>query len=108
MSNILFCELCNFSTNRNATWLIHIESEKHKRGGQKKSTNCDLCNYEAKLYWNVKIHKLYKHSTKEEREKCKYYCKECDTVLLCKSYYDKHNNSITHKNQILVNKSILI
>ncbi len=99
----LYCEKCNFETNRNPTWIKHISSAKHNRNGEKKPTKCEICEYESSSHWNINIHKLYKHSSKEERETYKNYCKECDIILVCKSYYEKHINSNKHKKNIINN-----
>ena len=32
----LFCLCCNYKTKRITDWLKHIETEKHKRNGEKK------------------------------------------------------------------------
>ena len=102
----LYCKLCEYKTIINADWLRHINTQKHKRNGQKKSTKCDLCEYESISHWNIKMHKIQIHSSKEEKSKCKYYCKDCDIVLMCSAYMDKHTNGKHHKNQVLVNKSL--
>ena len=44
-NNELYCECCNYKTNRNYDWLKHIKSQKHQRNGEKKITKCDLCEY---------------------------------------------------------------
>jgi hypothetical protein len=43
------------------------------------------------------------HSTKEEREKSKYYCKDCDQIFFCKLYLDKHTSGKKHKNVVKAN-----
>ena len=101
----LYCECCNYTATANTFWLKHLETQKHKRNGQKKTTECDLCDYKSISHWNVKMHKIQKHSTKEERSKMKFYCGECDVVSMCQLYFDKHLAGIRHKNQVLVNKS---
>ena len=106
INNKLYCECCDFTANANAFWLKHIETQKHKRNGTKKPTTCDLCNYKSVSHWNVKMHKIQKHSTKEERSKQKLYCSECDIACMCQIYFDKHMASTRHKNQVLVNKSL--
>lgn len=102
----LYCELCKYKTTVNADWLKHINTAKHKRNGEKKTTKCDLCDYESVSHWNIKIHKIQIHATTDEKSKCKYYCKDCNVVLMCNAYMDRHNNGIHHKNQVLVNKSL--
>ena len=102
----LICKLCNYETNHNQNWFVHIRSEKHLRNGNKKSTKCDLCNYESISHWNINIHKKTTHLPKEEKEKLKYYCKVCDFVLLCPSYFNKHINGKHHLNKVLINESL--
>ena len=63
----LFCKLCNYGTDVTSNWLAHVESQKHKRNGEKKPTKCDVCGYESTTHWNIQIHKFAMHSTKEER-----------------------------------------
>jgi hypothetical protein len=101
-----FCEKCNFHANRPSEWLLHIETEKHKRDGQQKSKICDICNLELKSHWIQKIHKLKLHSTIEERSQQKYYCADCDYVFVSKLYYDKHIEGKIHKNLIKALNSI--
>lgn len=84
------CQCCSYNTNIRTSWHLHIMSDKHNRNGEKKSTKCELCEYESVSHWNVKLHMLSKHSTKEEREKHKYYCNICDTAFVCNIYMDKH------------------
>lgn len=94
------CEPCNYTATRPSEWFIHIESEKHKRNGQAKTTVCDICNIIFKTHWIQKMHKLKIHATEEERAKMKYYCKECDLVFFSKLYLDKHINGKIHKNLV--------
>ena len=103
----LECTQCNYKTNSNSLWLRHINTDKHKRNGAKKTTKCDICEYESNSHWNIKMHKLQKHSSKEEKLTHKYYCKDCDIVLMCSAYYTSHINGKVHKNQVLVNNSKL-
>jgi hypothetical protein len=44
------------------------------------------------------------HTSQQDKEKLKYYCKECDQVFFCKLYYDKHNDGIKHLNRIKANE----
>jgi len=100
------CILCNYKTTSNVDWLKHIETQKHKRNGMKKSTKCDQCNYESTSHWNIKLHKLYVHATIEEKKKHKYYCEICDVLFLCPAYQKKHNEGKLHNNRILIKKSL--
>jgi uncharacterized C2H2 Zn-finger protein len=105
-NSLIECKLCNFTTNSNKNWLKHINTEKHKRNGDKKKTKCEICDHECISHWNLKIHHITNHATLEERKKYKYYCKDCDTILFCKAYYDKHINGIKHNLKIKVNESL--
>ena len=99
-----FCYLCNYKTIRCSDWCKHINSQKHKRGGEKKTTKCDLCDYESSSHWNINNHKLSCHSTLEERKLQKYYCDICDVVFFCNAYMKKHFEGKYHKNKELANK----
>jgi len=103
--NLIHCELCNYKTERNYDWLKHLQSQKHQRNGQKKINKCEHCDYES-THWNVKIHKLQKHATQEERSQQKYYCVLCDSVFFCKQYLDKHNAGRNHQVKLKVQQSL--
>ena len=102
----IYCKLCNYKTTRTNDWMKHINSQKHIRNGEKKTTKCDLCNYESNTHWNIKAHKLKIHATSEERSKHKYYCKLCDIIFFCKAYQDKHNAGKVHQNKIKIEESL--
>ena len=68
------CESCNFIATRPSEWLMHIESDKHKRNGMLKTKVCEICNTEFKTHWIQKMHKLKMHASIDERQKMKYYC----------------------------------
>ena len=102
----LFCKSCNYTTTKNSFWLKHIETDKHKRNGAKKTTKCDLCEYETNTHWNLKGHKLQVHATAEERAKQKYYCNLCDVVFFCKAYMDKHMDGRNHLVKVKVEESL--
>lgn len=95
------CDLCDYSTVKPSDWIKHVNSGKHKRKGEYKSKKCDQCNMEFFSHWNLKQHNLVTHSTKEEREKQKYYCKDCDQVFFCSQYMKKHIEGKRHKNYVL-------
>ena len=103
------CECCNFKCNYNSGWLDHISSKKHLRQGKPTIYKCNIqnCNYETPTHWNLKIHKMNNHSSKEDRALSKYYCNECDQVFFSPIYYNKHNASKRHFNQVKVNQSKL-
>jgi hypothetical protein len=102
MDKKYICNTCDYQTNYPSEWLKHIETNKHKKQGVKTPPKCDLCDYEAASHWNIKMHKLTQHSSIEEREKQKYYCKSCDQVFFCQLYYDTHMRSKKHKNIIQI------
>lgn len=95
------CENCNYHTNKPSEWIKHVNSKKHLRFGKKKETKCYKCEYSALNQWNLKLHILSQHSTKEERSKSKYYCEVCDLVFFSSLYKDKHTNGKIHKNIVL-------
>jgi len=94
---------------------LHNKSVLHKTGtAGKRNTKsadeikmykCDNCEFITKNKSNYLVHKLNKHSTKEERKKeYKYYCELCDFGVFGKSLYDTHLETSTHKNIIDVLK----
>jgi hypothetical protein len=98
---IFQCNICDYKTIKPSDWIKHIGSEKHKRRGEKKCKKCEQCNIDFFSHWNLKHHILVTHSTKEERENQKYYCKECDQVFFCSQYMKKHMEGKRHKNYII-------
>jgi hypothetical protein len=98
------CELCNYNTHKPSDWIKHIETEKHKRDGNKKTRTCNICHMDFFSHWNLKYHNLTTHSTVEERKQQKYYCNDCDQVFFCNLYMQKHMNGKIHKNLILALK----
>jgi hypothetical protein len=97
-----YCRYCEYTTDKPSDWLKHVATQKHKRFGEKKTHTCneDDCNYECRTAWNMKLHMLSKHSSKEERTKQKYYCSDCDTVFFSHLYMDTHMKGIKHKNYV--------
>ena len=94
------CHYCNYETNKPSDWLKHCASGKHNRLGQKKSHECDECDYTTKSAWNMKLHNLSQHCSKKERSEQKYYCSDCDVVFFAPLYKEKHMNGIKHKNYV--------
>ena len=90
------CIDCDYHTSKPSDWLKHVNSKKHERFGNKKENKCDKCEYEAFNHWNLKMHNLSSHSTKEERSKQKYYCDICDLVFFSQLYKDKHISGKRH------------
>jgi hypothetical protein len=100
------CIFCNYLTNLPSDWIKHTETDKHQRQGKKKIHKCTMCEYESQSKWNIDIHLLSSHSIKEEREKQKYYCNDCDQVFFCKLYKDKHFSGKKHMNVVKANKLV--
>lgn len=100
------CEMCRFNCNYNSAWLEHLSSEKHLRQGKPKIHKCKYedCNHETSVSWNMKMHIMTIHSTKEERSKSKYYCNDCDKVFFAPLYYNKHMYGKKHLNQVKINE----
>jgi len=94
------CECCNYKTNISLDWQKHINCAKHKRNGVKKEIKCTICNYVGSSHWNLKVHRLSYHSTKEEKLKHKYYCDICDSVMFSPAYYNKHLSGTRHAKSI--------
>lgn len=95
-----YCQLCDFTTLKPSHWLTHTKTQKHLRNGAKKTHNCKECDYVASTPWNLRMHFLTKHATKEERQKQKYYCPDCDLVFFSPLFYDSHMKGIRHKNYV--------
>lgn len=95
-----YCDYCKFNTKKPSDWLRHVESQKHKNMGGKKKYICEKCEHESQSSWNLKLHKLTQHSTKEERSKQKYYCKDCDIVFFSPLYMNKHMKGKRHANYV--------
>ena len=94
------CINCNYNTSTPSDWIKHTDTLKHKRNGKKLPNNCDKCNYVGLNHWNLKMHLVTNHYTKEERSKEKYYCNDCDQVFFCSEYMKKHMNGKKHNNMI--------
>ena len=101
------CECCNYKCLYPAHWKQHIESEKHKNEGKRKTRsdkvlepNCSHCEYTTTRTTNMKLHYLNNHANKEERKKdFKYYCEACDFGNFSKSLFKlhleaKHSNNL--------------
>ena len=95
----LYCDKCKFQSKGPAQWLKHIESEKHKRDGEKKTKICLICNKTFSNHFTYKIHNLSTHVSKEERMKHKYYCNICDYVFISELYYLQHCKGVIHLNR---------
>ena len=71
-----YCEVCNYKCLYPAHWKQHIESEKHKNNGKRKTRSdkvlepkCKYCEYKTNNLTCMKVHCLTQHSNKEERKK---------------------------------------
>lgn len=100
------CECCKFKCQYNSGWLEHVSSKKHLNHGVPISYKCNIpnCDYISSIHCNLKIHKMNNHSTKEEREQSKYYCKDCDQIFFSPNYFNKHNIGKKHHNQVKINQ----
>ena len=70
------CEVCNYKCIYPAHWKQHINSEKHKNNGKRKTRSdkvlepkCKHCEYKTNNLTCMKVHCLTQHSNKEERKK---------------------------------------
>jgi hypothetical protein len=99
-----YCDFCKYTTDFPSDWIKHCDTIKHQRLGKKISHKCQNCDYETKSKWNLKLHIMATHTTQEEKEKLKFYCKVCDQVFFCKLYSDKHNTGKKHSNKIKANE----
>ena len=95
-----YCKHCDYTTCKPSDWLKHIDTQKHKRFGKKKEHSCNECEYKCKTSWNMTLHTLTQHSSKEERSKHIHYCSDCDTVFFTLSSKTAHMNGIKHKNYV--------
>ena len=95
-----YCKHCEYTTEKPSDWLKHIDTQKHKRFGKKKTHSCKNCDYETRMSWNMKLHVLTQHTSKEERLKQDYYCVDCDVVFLNLSHKNKHMDGVKHKNYV--------
>ena len=95
------CENCKYDCQYESHWIQHLNSKKHNNKGisvKKYSPQCEFCNYYSNNSTNMKVHKLTKHSTPEERKKSfTYYCDSCDFGTLIKILFDRHLETTKHK-----------
>ena len=93
-----YCECCNYKCMYPAHWKQHLECEKHKNNGIRKTRsdkvfepNCKLCDYTTTRTTNMKLHYLNNHANKEERKKeFKFYCEACDFGNFSKGLFKLH------------------
>ena len=98
------CYLCKYSTSKSADWIKHQKTRKHLREGIPKTTICNICDFSTSSHWNLKLHILSHHSTKEERQNYRHYCEICDLVFFCSAYKNKHTSGKVHNNRVLCYK----
>lgn len=70
------------------------------------SSTCTICNIKLSNPWNLRNHNILVHSSQEEREKSKYYCKICDTIFLSEQLYNDHNIRKKHLLTIKCNETL--
>ena len=100
-----YCECCNYKCIYPAHWKQHIDSEKHKNNGKRKTRSdkvlepkCKHCEYTTKNLTCMKVHCLTQHSTKEERKnEFKYYCDKCDFGTYAEILFTRHCETKKHK-----------
>ena len=108
--NKFYCEKCNYGCNIISRWekhintVLHITGKKKIRSDSKEINNCEYCDFQRKNIHQFKEYQLNYHSTKEEREKSKYYCKDCYQIFFSPNYFNKHNIGKKHHNQVKVNQ----
>jgi hypothetical protein len=102
--NNYFCEKCNLNFFNNSRFEKHIKTELHLIGKKKKRSDykepfkCEDCEYTTKNIVTLKVHKLNKHSSLEDREKeYTHYCKCCDYGSFSNDMYNIHIETIKHK-----------
>jgi len=98
------CECCNYKCLYPAHWKQHIESEKHKNQGKRKTRSdkvlepkCKHCEYKTNNLTCMKVHNLTQHSSKEDRKiNFKYYCDKCDFGTYADILFTRHNETKKH------------
>jgi hypothetical protein len=96
---IFSCERCNFQTKYKSTFNYHMSSKLHNEG--RVHYSCQECDYESKNKSHMSTHCVLKHASPSDRkEKCKFYCELCDSGMFSQVYYDKHQRSHKHLNNI--------
>lgn len=98
------CEVCNYKCIYPAHWKQHIDSEKHKNNGKRKTRSdkvlepkCKHCEYKTNNLTCMKVHCLTQHSNKEERKKkFKYYCDKCDFGTYAEILFTRHCETKKH------------
>jgi hypothetical protein len=97
------CDPCEYVACSASEWLQHCKTNKHKKGGIDKQTECLECDFKATTHWNYVIHFVSKHATPEQKkEKSKFYCDLCVVGFFCKPNYDSHLKSKKHTNLVTI------
>ena len=102
-----YCVDCDYKCIYLAHWKQHIESDKHDNGGKRKprcdkilEPKCDLCSFTTNNLTNMKVHKLTKHSSKEEQKiGFKYYCDKCEFGTFGDILFTRHLETKKHINK---------
>ena len=102
------CDKCDYHTNYESKYKIHLTTLKHTGGERKKrdkkdiqTYNCDKCYYKTSNKNVFDNHLLVKHSDIDvKKTKLKYYCEYCDIGSMHKSVYNKHILTDNHKKMI--------
>ena len=98
------CEICNYKCKYQAHWKQHLDSDKHNNNGKRKTRcdkllepKCNLCSFTTNNLTNMKVHKLTKHSTVEDRQtEFKFYCLKCDFGTFAEILYNRHLTTNKH------------
>jgi hypothetical protein len=109
MNTTLHCKQCNFTGSTTSHFIKHLQTEKHKRSGIKKSelNICDKCGHKSQNSYHLKMHIITQHGPSDEKKEfCKHYCDVCDMGFFADLYHNKHINSVKHKNKILLNEML--
>jgi hypothetical protein len=102
-----YCVDCDYKCIYPAHWKQHLESDKHDNGGKRKprcdkilEPKCDLCSFTTNNLTNMKVHKLTKHSSKEEQKiGFKYYCDKCEFGTFGDILFTRHLETKKHINK---------
>lgn len=98
------CEECDYRCKYESLWDQHMSSKKHNKQDRKQrsdkiyNSKCSMCNYETNNHTNMKVHKLTKHSSPEQRSKeFKFYCHKCDFGTFIEILYSRHLETKKHQ-----------
>jgi len=84
-----------------------VSGQRKKRSDCREPFKCNICEYKTKNKTTLKIHKLNKHLTREERKKeFTYYCDNCDFGSFSNDSYEIHLKTTKHKYNEIKNNPI--